>query len=50
VRILGQESKQALQPGARDLLAAITNPRQQDQLNSHRRQVSRSGSQASGLT
>jgi len=33
VRILGQESKQALQPGARDLLAAITSPRQQDQLS-----------------
>jgi len=42
VRVRGQQRKQVLQPGASDLQAAITNPRQQGELNGHCRQTSRS--------
>jgi hypothetical protein len=48
VRVLGQERKQVLQPGAGNLEAAITNPRQQGQLNGHRQQISRSPARRSG--
>jgi hypothetical protein len=48
VRVLGQERKQALQPGAGNLQAAITNPPQQGQLNGHRHQISRSPARRRG--